>query len=134
MKKGFTLVEMLAVIVIIGIIATIAFISTTAVANSSKEKAYNTKIASIESAAIKYIQDNPREIPSGGTISVSVTDLLDAGYIVNDKNSAKDNKCPSGSSSCVINPKDTSKELTTCEVSIKVKNKRYKATFNAKVC
>src|SRR5574344_1083420 len=53
-KKGFTLAEVLAVIVILGIIITIAATSITAVVKRSKEKALNRQIEYIESAAKNY--------------------------------------------------------------------------------
>lgn len=59
-KKGFTLVELLAVIVILSIIITISLVSINSVRNNSLESILETKIASIEQAAILYAQDNPR--------------------------------------------------------------------------
>ena len=58
-KKGFTLVELLAVIVILSIIITISLVSINSVRNNSLESILETKIASIEQAAILYAQDNP---------------------------------------------------------------------------
>ena len=44
MKKGFTLIEMLAVIVILAIISLIIFPEVNKVIKSSKEKSYKTQI------------------------------------------------------------------------------------------
>ena len=59
-KKGFSLVEILAVIVILAIIIGIAFVSGNAIRQSSLERIVNTKIEQIEQAAILYGQDNPQ--------------------------------------------------------------------------
>ena len=59
-KKGFSLVEILAVIVILAIIIGIAFVSGNAIRQSSLERTVNTKIEQIEQAAILYGQDNPQ--------------------------------------------------------------------------
>lgn len=52
--KGFTLVELLAVITVLGIIMTIGAISVTDLINRSKEKSYNEQINAIELAAKKF--------------------------------------------------------------------------------
>lgn len=58
MKKGFTLVEMLSVIVILGIVALIAFPAVDNAIKDSREKAYKQNIEYIESAAVTYSVTN----------------------------------------------------------------------------
>ena len=65
-KKGFTLVELLAVIVIIALLSSIAALSYTAFVNSTKDRVYKTYEATMKSAAEMYLIDNPGEIPAGG--------------------------------------------------------------------
>lgn len=57
-KKGFTLVELLAVIVILSLIMTIGFYSVTGITNGIRQKALETKIKSLETTAIKYGHDH----------------------------------------------------------------------------
>ena len=54
MKKGFTLVELLAVIAILGILLTVSGTAVFAVLNSSKEKLLAEQIKGLEDAAISY--------------------------------------------------------------------------------
>lgn len=89
MKKGFTLVEMLAVIVILGIVITLAVYSSNSVRNSSLEKLLKTKISDLESSAIIYGQENQDIFDSSCTVqgetysfckTVTVKKLIDENY------------------------------------------------------
>lgn len=62
MKKGFTLVELLAVIAVLSVIMSVALFSVVRVRNNSLEKIVETKIDLIEQAAILYGQENPNEL------------------------------------------------------------------------
>lgn len=89
MKKGFTLIEVLAVIVILSIVIGMAVYSSNRVKDSSLEKLLQTKIDNLESAAIMYGQDNPEELNESCTIfevdysncmTVTVNVLIDGSY------------------------------------------------------
>ena len=58
-KKGFTLVELLAVIIILGLVITISFTSINAVRNNSLNNLLEMKQDAIVQGAILYGQDNP---------------------------------------------------------------------------
>ncbi len=61
-KKGFSLVEILAVIVVLAIVISLAFFSGNAIRENSLRSIVDTKIEQIEQAAILYGQDNPSVI------------------------------------------------------------------------
>jgi len=65
-KKGFTLVELLAVIVILSLLALIANSSVVNVVKNSKSDLYNTQLKLIESAAETWGDDNFDKLPNEG--------------------------------------------------------------------
>jgi type IV pilus assembly protein PilA len=75
--KGFTLVELLAVIVILAIILAVAIPGIGAIINSSKKSSYNSQMELIKNAASLYMAEY-----SNGTItSVRLDQLIEAGFI-----------------------------------------------------
>ena len=57
-KKGFTLVELLSILFLIAIIATISFRLVTTRIKSSKEKAYNILVSDLERAGERYMLEH----------------------------------------------------------------------------
>ncbi len=66
MKNGLTLIELLAVIVILGILSLIAGFSVNSILKENTEKLYNTQLGFIEQAARNYIAANPFALPDEG--------------------------------------------------------------------
>ena len=101
-RKGFTFVELLAVIVLIGIIIGISVPIIRYADKKFHEKAYNTKVDLIKNAAKDYGDENIEFInaqtttytePSSGhsykAVTITVGDLLDKGYITKDNDIRK---------------------------------------------
>ena len=80
-SRGFSIPELLAVIVIMGILVTIATVSYNGISRSLKQKTYDNKISLIKTKAIEYAMDNKVDV---GTISVAT--LLQEGYLDMDAN------------------------------------------------
>ena len=80
-KKGFTLVELLAVIAIIAILATISIGVYNGVSKNAKQKAYESKISEIENAATKWAKENSID----KTTTISVNKLVVEGYLTADE-------------------------------------------------
>lgn len=129
-NKGFSLVELLAVIVLIGVIGTLAYTSINYINGRTKVQMYNTKISFIETAAVNYGEDFKGTLKSSTDfydnnpcLSVKVSDLV-PNYLDKDT----DNECLSdyNTEGCIINPKDNT-YLDNYYVVIYFKNNRVKA-------
>ena len=83
MKKGFTLVEVLTVIIIIGVIGLIAFPAVNSMIKDAREKLYNNQIEEIKLAAEKWSYDNIKLLPSNENESITLTllELKRGGYL-----------------------------------------------------
>lgn len=87
-NKGFTLVELLAVIVILGVLAGIGYTSVSSVIMTSKERAYNEQVASIIKAAKDWAVEHTEELPEINSVGgcntqkeITVTALVNGGYL-----------------------------------------------------
>ena len=66
-KKGFTLVEVLAVIVLLGLLVGIAVPNILRSQTKAKEKTLATKVKNIERAAVLWGQDNKADVLNGNS-------------------------------------------------------------------
>jgi len=125
-KKGFTLIELIAVIVILSLIALIVFPAVNSVIKDSKEKAYKEQISSIIKAAKQFSYENAEVLPAevdGATYNLELTCLtvgctingkhINGGYINEDE---------------IIDPRNTSQTLNGV-IEIKYVSNRYDYTY-----
>ena len=93
-KKGFTLVELLAVIIILSLVLVIAVPSVNKYIKQSKEKAYDAQISTIIEAAQAYASTNLELLPNRENLSVKVTlgQLKSAGLIKEEVKNPNDDK------------------------------------------
>ena len=93
-KKGFTLVELLAVIVILSLVLVIAVPSVNRYIKQSKEKAYNTQISTIIEAAQAYASANSGLLPRKEEFVVKITlgQLKSSGLIKEEVKNPNDDK------------------------------------------
>lgn len=147
-KKGFTLVELLAVIVIMSILMTVAIPSVILISNKMKKNMYCTKVETVEKAAQLYGQDNIDTIQNNRTgdgscallkknasgnwvndtvspcDNVTVAILLSKGYLKKEEGS-------SGAKDDFMDPRTTSgtQSMKSDKLMVYVKNKRVYARF-----
>lgn len=96
MKRGFTLVELLAVIIILGIIALISFPNIINIFLGSSKKLMETQIKQIENVSRTWATQNTGKI--GDCYILTLEELKKLGLLQNED---------------IINP-DTNKELDGC--------------------
>lgn len=85
MKKGFTLVELLGVIVLLGVIATIVVTIVDKTLKDSRNNAYDIQINNIIEDTKNYFVDNSNYLPSlGNSYTVTLKILRENGYVTED--------------------------------------------------
>ena len=86
-KKGFTLVELIAIILVLSIILTVVFTSLSASNQNASESEYQNFISNLETAAETYAnlpgiyKDIDERLKKGDNVQILVTDLINAGII-----------------------------------------------------
>jgi prepilin-type N-terminal cleavage/methylation domain-containing protein len=112
-NKGFTLVELMATIVLLSIIAGIASYSITTIISNSKEKNYQLLIKEIKNAVELYYQDCK-------FINNDCDDQITLGYLVNN-GYLKGNSVDSNNRSFLVNP-NTEVNISNCSIKYSYNN------------
>ena len=104
-NNGFTLVELLSVIVIMGIILLVAIPSVFGISKTIKDNMYCTKVHNLESAAKLYGNDYSDDFDDKGYIKVDVKTIID-----NNLYKKEIDECTLGDEDkgCVVDPRDES--------------------------
>ena len=106
-KNGFTLVELLGVIILLGVLSVIVVPEVRDSIKQSKKKAYDKQIDTVITAAKNWVSDNIDEL-SEETIFIDIQSLKQNGFLENKK---------------IINPVNN-KEINGCVAII------YEEDFN----
>ena len=82
-KKGFTMVELLGVIVILGILTTISVTAIQSLMKKAHDNYYSSQESSMVAAARNYAEKNKQYLPkvNGQTTYISLKDLADKKYL-----------------------------------------------------
>ena len=98
MKKGFTLVELMAVIILLAVICAISFPVVNSIISSTKQEAYDNQVLLLVEAGKKWGIKNVDKLPLEGELYITIEQLLEGGFIENGR---------------ITNPKDNT-EMTGC--------------------
>ena len=101
-RKGFTLVELLAAVIILGLLTTLAYVSVRSILNRGDESYYKNQEELLLLAGREYFADNRDKLPDeiGDTSTVTLETLVKEKYIdpIKDKN---ENDCDQKKSNVV---------------------------------
>lgn len=129
MKKGFTLIELILVILLLSIIALISIPVITGITKDAKNKTYDQQLEAIYNAARNYATKNPRILPEEDEYDsscISVTDMQKAGVL-----ESKDIINPAYSEECKDDEKCRSEYLNgVVIITWNVDNNKYKYTYD----
>ncbi len=135
-KNGFTIVEVLAVIIILALIMILVVPNILSSSTATKQKAYETKIFLIEDAAIMYGQDHYREIVDNANDGVegyskeSTDDIIYRTYTLKVKDLIPDylESDNDNGEGLVTDPRDNLNYLDENEIVIKINTNTRKVT------
>lgn len=116
MKKGFTLVELITVLIILAVIGLIVFPTVNSTIKESKEKAYIEQLEEIKLASEKWAYKNLDMVPNnnGDSVTITLLDLKKSGFLPLD----------------VRNPKTNELFSNALSVTITLNNNKYEYTIN----
>jgi len=109
-NRGFTLVELLAVIALLAIVAAIAFPFIQDSIKESRENTYQEQVRTIEHAAKRWAADNSSEL-NKTTVYKSIDFLQKNGYLASNKE--------------ILNPIDNTKMTGCVKITYDAEYKQY---------
>ncbi len=121
-KNGFTLLELLGVILLLGIIATMVILLSNRMLGKSKESLYQTQIETITDAAKKWTIPNNGVLPmdqNDEAYNLPLSKLSEDGYIDSDE---------------LIDPRDNKKMCGYIEIKYNNSKNQYSYKFIKEAC
>lgn len=132
-NKGFSLIEILAVVAIMGIMSGLAVAAYTGYQDKVKSDSYQAMESSAHAAAQNYIQQYGIVVPSDGTPrTITVDTLVNSGLLskLEDPN-VKGGNCHAGSYVKVIKEKSEGNKLETYTYIVVIKCRDYTSSRTA---
>ncbi|MDD3187184.1 MAG: InlB B-repeat-containing protein [Bacilli bacterium] len=118
MRKGFTLIEVIAVISILGILFILTLNEVLDISESAKQKAYTEQIDRIEASANLWVLNNNIDVDSSQTYMVNINDLVSSGVLSSqDIINPIDNSIISGCVNIYYNGEYTYEYDSTCGIT-----------------
>ena len=125
-NQGFTLVELIATIVILGVVLSITGFAITTVITNARQRNYDLLITDIKSAAELYYQEctymsTVNDLCTDGKVRrVTLGDLVKYGYL-------SSNDTTEGNTTKVIHP-DNEKDISYCQIDVIFNNGKVTVT------
>ena len=117
-RKGYTIVELIIVMIIFGIITAITIGATSYAFKDNSGEFYKVRISNIESNAKRYAM-TLEELKTDGSMVITVNDLVNEGYI-----------SPDNDKGDVIDPRNSKATLNNVKIKLTYNEKDgYKATI-----
>jgi len=114
-KNGFTLVELLGVLVLLAVISLITVPTVSRLINNSKSRARTAQIVLIEKAAKSWASENTGLISESSVYYLKVQTLVDGNYLEEES---------------LVDPSDSTKRLDQCvKISFNQKYESYKYSY-----
>ena len=132
-NKGFTLVELIAAIVLLSLVVGITSYSIIGIINRNKEENYNLLIKNINSAAETYYQEcrysnndmiNCNKIEND-EYKISLGDLVNYGFL---KGNEKIKEGTEKDKYTIVNPLDNT-NISNCEITVKFVNSKVEVNI-----
>ena len=123
-NKGFTLVEVIAVVAILGVVMTIGVYSVVNYLSAGKEKSLDIFKENIKSGMINYYNECKYMSTSacdenlivGNTLKTTIGDLATSGFL--DSNGYNNGDL-------IVKDPVTEEDISGCEISLKFENKKF---------
>lgn len=122
-KKGFSLIELLAAIVILAIMITLASAAYSRYRQHAKQQGYDTMAQTASEAAAQYAMEHP------GTYGVTFEKLYEDEYMSSLEDPGKKDKQCTGSVIIKTNKNETAGALDTEEYDVNICCKNYNYTY-----
>lgn len=121
MKKGFTLIELIAVIVVLSVVAIIVFPNISEVIISSKKTLHDVQISDIEASAKKWATDNIDKLDPyyENIIYVSLATIQESGYLEKED---------------ILDPLTKNKMEGCIQIQYDLNNKKYSYKYQEEDC
>ena len=130
-NKGFTLVELIATVVLLSLVISLGAVSITAVIKNSKEKNYELLIKEIKDAVEEQyiecqfsnnsaIEDACPSKQADGYYHIQLQDLVDNGFLKGNS-TIKSNDVDQNGKFILVNPNDD-KKISECKIRYKYEN------------
>jgi len=116
MKRGYTVIELLVLIIILGVVTAITIGTTSYALADHTEEYYKVKIRNIESNAKRYAM-TLEELKTGTTKIITVKDLVSANYLSKDNDEGD-----------IIDPRNKNASLNNMKIKLSYSEEEgYKA-------